>query len=88
LLGEGAIKVREISPTARASLDEYRRRFQAWSKYYGVFAHKSINLDHRVRKKPRIQDIIVRQVDSMYADYFRHALIPATDIQAPFHSQA
>jgi hypothetical protein len=60
LLGEGALKVRDMNPTARASLDEYRRRFQAWSKYCGVFADKTINLDHRVRKKPQIQDIIVR----------------------------
>jgi hypothetical protein len=60
LLDDSALQAQEIGSTARASLDEYRRRFQAWSKYCGVFAEKTVNLDYRVRKKPRIQDIIVR----------------------------
>jgi hypothetical protein len=60
LFEESYIGVQNVASVARASVEEYTRRFKAWSRYCGVFARKDINLDRRVRNKPRIQDIIIR----------------------------
>jgi hypothetical protein len=65
LIEESAIKSQDATLLARASVEEYKRRFKAWSRYCGVFAGQNINLDRRVRNKPRIQDIIIRLLLSL-----------------------
>jgi hypothetical protein len=65
LFEESAIGVQNVPSLARASVEEYTRRFKAWSRYCGVFAGQKINLDRRVRHKPRIQDIIIRLLLSL-----------------------
>lgn len=44
----------------QAALEQYRRSFDAWSKYLGVFAERKTNLDRRLRQKTGILDIVIR----------------------------
>lgn len=46
--------------TTEPMVEQYKRSFEAWWKYLGVFAEKTSNLDRRLRKKPGIHDMVVR----------------------------
>lgn len=46
--------------SAAPKILKWKRRFCAWLSYLDVFAERRINLDRRLRKKPRIQDIVLR----------------------------
>ena len=45
---------------------EYRRRFDAWSSFLGVFATRSnARLDYRVRCHPALQDMLIRLLEML-----------------------
>jgi hypothetical protein len=44
----------------RTSLEQYKRSFDAWSKYLGVFAARDTNLDRRLIRKDGVRDIVIR----------------------------
>jgi hypothetical protein len=46
--------------TVQTVLEQYRRSFDAWSRYLGVFAEEKTNLDRRLRRKIGIRNIVVR----------------------------
>ncbi|KAF2691769.1 hypothetical protein K458DRAFT_398181 [Lentithecium fluviatile CBS 122367] len=60
LFQECLSKAKEADALTAAALEDYERRFRAWWEYLGVFAEKEINLDRRLRKKPEVQDVVLR----------------------------
>ncbi|KAF3223011.1 hypothetical protein TWF679_004209 [Orbilia oligospora] len=55
-------------------ISDYEQKFLAWSAYMGVFAQQPMSLDHRLRERSDICDLVLRRLDVL-EDALRHLII-------------
>ena len=49
---------------------DYYDRFEAWAAFLGVFSGPLASLDHRLRRHPSIQDMVMRLLDILRHNLF------------------
>jgi hypothetical protein len=63
LFHRGRSHAETLAAEHRQRFDERQQRFSAWASDLGVFAPRTLCLDHRLRNYPDLQDLVLRLLD-------------------------